>query len=287
MKIVLLFMILPALTMGGCSSSDSDDSNGNNENSTVDLQWLTRADPVTKFEYSQGICVRMIFYKNFMVTGGPGMVQLTATMKEYDGPAILDEMTDTISVQADQTYEAIVEVDVSSWGSCNPGFTESLVFSSPAATSSSKIDIYSFSDVDTGWFECAGNYSITDMYVQPYGGTNGTPVEGLWTGTSDFGEIEFEVSSDGNYIEKLKIIFVDFSCGIVASTSGSITFSKSPGWSISDGEFSMHVTLSQTQNREMDITGFFGNGGTDATGTYTADYDGTICQGAWEADSAN
>lgn len=268
-----------------CQDSDcsSDPACDEVEPGNIKLQWLARKGPVTKFKYSGGIITEMIFYKNFLITGGSGSIQLTASMKEYTEPNSLDEQTTSFDVQANKTYEAIIEVDVSSWGSCNPGFTHMIVFSSPSASSTSQVDLYSFLDPDTNWFECASRYGISDMSIQLYGGSIDSPVTGAWIGTSGFGELDFDVSSDGNAIEEVQFNFIDFSCGNVVSTSGSITFSNNPGWSIADDEFSIQLTLSQTLEQEMQIQGTFKNTGTTATGTYIADFNDTICQGTWDA----
>lgn len=248
----------------------------------IKLQWLTRTEPVTKFKYSGGIIVKMIFYHNFLITGGAGSIQLKASMEEYDEPNILDERTSSFSVQNNKIYEVIIEVDVSGWGSCNPGFTHSMVFSSPSSFTTSQVDLYSLIDTDTNWFECASSYSISDMNIKPYG-TIGSPVTGAWTGTGGFGELDFNISSDATAIEEVKLNFLDFSCGNIVSASGSITFSNNPGWSVTDGEFSIQLTLSQTLDQEMLIQGTFESSGTTATGSYEADFNDTKCSGIWDA----
>jgi hypothetical protein len=249
----------------------------------IKLQWLTRTEPVTKFQYSGGIIVKMIFYHNFLITGRSGSIQLTAFMKEYGESNIVDEETNAFNVKNNTTYEAIIEVDVSGWGSCNPGFTHSMVFSSPSASSTSQVDLYSFLDTDTNWFECASNYAISKMEIQLYSTNIDGPVTGAWTGSSGFGDIDFQVSSDGTAIEEVKLSFIDFSCGNVVSTSGSITFSSNPGWPITEDEFTIDLTLSNSLDQEMQIRGSFEDGGTTATGTYIADFNNTECQGTWNA----
>jgi hypothetical protein len=227
--------------------------------------------------------VKMVFYHNFLVTGGTGSIQLKASMKEYDESDILDEQTTSFDVQNNKTYEAIIEVDVSGWGSCNPSFTHSMVFSSPSASSTSQVDLYSFLNVDTNYFECASRYSISDMSIQPYGDPTDSPVTGAWTGSSGFGILDFNVSTDGTAIEEVKLNFLDFGCGNVGSMSGSITISNNPGWPIADGEFIIQLILSQSSDQEMQIQGNFEDGGTTATGTYVADFNNTKCQGTWNA----
>ena len=211
------------------------------------------------------------------------MVILTAAVKEYEDSNTLDEEIAAFDVQANQTYEVIVEVDVSGWGSCNTGYTHSMVISSPAVSTTSQIDIYSFADLEMGGYKCASSYVISDMSIQPYGGSIGSPVTGDWAGTSGFGQFEFHVSSDGTAIEEIKLNFEDFSCGNIVSGSGSIEFSNTPGWPVADSEFSIQLTLSHSLDQEMQIQGTFEDTGTTATGTYVADFNDSICQGTWDA----
>ena len=217
----------------------------------------------------------MIFYHNFLITGGSGSIQLKASMEEYDQPDVLDEQTTAFDVQNNKTYEAIIEVDVSGWGSCNPGFTHSMVFSSPSASSTSQVDLYSFLDTDTNWFECASNYAISKMKIQLYSTNIDGPVAGAWTGSSGFGEIDFQVSSDGTAIKEVKLNFIDFSCGNVFSTSGSITFSNNPGWPITEDEFTIELTLSHSLDQEMQIRGNFEDGGEKRSELSSHPYPGT------------
>ena len=107
------------------------------------------------------------------------------------------------------------------------------------------------------------------------------PVAGEWGGISGFGEIELVVTPDSTGIESIGIIFDDFRCGNII-TNGSITFTGS--WAISNGQFTADLDWTTTAgDREMNIMGTFDDSGTYVSGTYEADYDGTICAGIWEA----
>jgi len=276
----LLIMSIIVFVLMGCPGSDTDSETDGSNSGNIKLQWLTRTEAVTKFKYSGGIVVKMIFYQNFLITGETGSIQIQGSMKEYDSPTILDEQTTAFEVQNNKAYEAIIEVDVSNWGACNPGFTHSMVFSSPSAASTRQVDLFSFLDTDTNFFECASQYSISDMSIQPVEG----PVAGSWTGRSGFGSVDFHVSDDRTTIEEITLNFEDFSCGDIVSRSGSIAFSNDPGWSVNDGKFTIQLTLSQTLDQEMLIQGAFENSGTTAAGIFEADVNDTICQGIWNTE---
>jgi hypothetical protein len=123
----LLIMSIIVLFVMGCPGSDTDSETDGSDSGNVQLRWMTRSEAVTTFKYAGGILVKMIFYQNFLITGGTGSIQINGSMQAYDSPTILDEQTDAFEVQNNTAYEAIIEVDVSGWGACNPGFTHSMV----------------------------------------------------------------------------------------------------------------------------------------------------------------
>jgi hypothetical protein len=131
--------------------------------------------------------------------------------------------------------------------------------------------------------------NVTGTYEADFDGTicQGTwdasppscsPTPGTWTGPADFGEIEFVVTQDGTEIEQIEIVFIDFTCGIT-TVNGSITITST--WPITNGQFTADLTLGG--GNEMTIQGTFDGNCTNVTGTYEADFDGTICQGTWDA----
>jgi hypothetical protein len=89
------------------------------------------------------------------------------------------------------------------------------------------------------------------------------------------------VASDSTEIESIALTFNDFSCGGVI-TNGTITQTGSTA--ISNGQFTANIDWTGTLgDRTMEIIGTFDDSGTSASGTYEADYDGTICDGTWDA----
>ena len=113
--------------------------------------------------------------------------------------------------------------------------------------------------------------------------TSAFPVAGNWRGPSGFGEIELVVASDSTEIESIAITLNDFSCGGVIS-NGTITQTGSTA--ISNNQFTANIdwTNNAGDGRSMEIIGTFDDSGTSASGTYEADYDGTLSNGIWDAE---
>ena len=139
-------------------------------------------------------------------------------------------------------------------------------------------------EVEVTWSHYNGQCDATeagnDVLYADHGDVPTLPQAGDWSGISGFGEIELLVSPDSTAIESIVLTYIDFTCGNVTS-NGSITITSS--WPISNGQFSADLNLDITQDRTMKITGTFDDSGTYVSGTYEADYSGTICDGTWDA----
>jgi hypothetical protein len=257
----------------------------------VQIEWIARSgpdEPLIKYKYTGGILTNLHFYQNLKVTSGTGKSQLSATIMDGSiSGTEHDEYSETFNVEIGLTYELLVEVDVSSWGSCSPVDKDIIVFESPSALSTSLINIMPVFDVDKNWYKCAGKYAITDMSLGSDSDGDDSPVPGRWKGTAGFGEIELLITSNGDGIEEIKLTFINFSCGNVSSASGSITFQSSTSWEISDRTFTVDLEISPSSNREITIEGIFNDNGDSVTGTFNANYDGTECTGAWSASPHN
>ncbi len=107
------------------------------------------------------------------------------------------------------------------------------------------------------------------------------PIEaGTWRGPSDFGEIEFVVSSDGEGIERIKISFIDFSCG--DRTINGTMEKTSNAMKIVDDQFSEEIGMGAFD--KITIQGTFDSENT-VSGDFEADLEGNIskCIGEWSA----
>lgn len=269
---------------GDCASDPDCDREDTGKPS---LLWVQSYDPevsTTTWQYAGGVAVRMIFYQDFRASGESGSLRLTAAVKEEatDATHLAEQSTD-VTVQAGQTYTLITEVDLSSWGSCDPLDWDRIVFSSPATAETGSINIYPVYDTDRNWYECVGRYAISAMRIEAGEGVIGSPVAGYWTGTAGFGQVEYRLASDGTAIDRVELAFQSFSCGDVANRSGSITITNDAGWPVSGDEFSIQLTLSHTLDQEMRLQGRFAQAGTTASGTYTADFNNNLCEGTWNA----
>ena len=109
------------------------------------------------------------------------------------------------------------------------------------------------------------------------------PTSGEWSGTAGFGEIDFVVNAEGNGIEEVTITFKDYKCGIVTS-NGTLNVSFNPPSSIDKGYVAFDFDLDPPPADEtLTMEGTFNTIGTSISGTYEADFYGTICTGTWSA----
>ena len=107
------------------------------------------------------------------------------------------------------------------------------------------------------------------------------PIEaGIWRGPSDFGEIEFVVSSDGEGIERIKIAFIDFSCG--GRTINGTMEKTSNAIKIVDDKFSEEIGMGAFD--KITIQGTFDSEKT-VSGNFEAVFEGntSTCTGEWSA----
>ncbi|MHC4105333.1 MAG: hypothetical protein ACYSR9_10365 [Planctomycetota bacterium] len=109
------------------------------------------------------------------------------------------------------------------------------------------------------------------------------PTSGEWSGTAGFGEIDFVVNAEGNGIEEVTITFKDYKCGIVTS-NGILNVSFNPPSSIDEGHVAFDFDLDPPPVDEtLTMEGTFNAIGTSISGTYEADFYGTMCTGTWSA----
>lgn len=114
----------------------------------------------------------------------------------------------------------------------------------------------------------------------------GEIVSGTWNATSGFGGFDFIVNSEATYITKFKLTFDNWRIGN-HTLNGSITISYTtgPGWQITDRQFSFVSDLAPypSTGHIMTISGSFHANGSEASGTWHADFDGSTDSGTWQA----
>jgi hypothetical protein len=103
------------------------------------------------------------------------------------------------------------------------------------------------------------------------------PQPGVWTAKADFGTFDLTVSEDSTAITKIAYTFQNWRCGSVTH-SGGVTITPSPGWSITNRQFSIQNTISS--GFSMSIQGTFSSS-TSASGSWNANSGGTTCSGTW------
>jgi hypothetical protein len=108
---------------------------------------------------------------------------------------------------------------------------------------------------------------------------------GTWSATAEFGTFTFTVASGGAAIEELSFTFASWKCGSAsAMTSGTVTQSRSPGWSIGNRAVSISVDFDPFGNSQtINLTGTFQDNGTSASGSWSAAWNGGNCSGSWQA----
>ena len=107
------------------------------------------------------------------------------------------------------------------------------------------------------------------------------PRSGDWQVQTDFGNFIFTVNSGGTLITKLVTTFSNYSCGGITQ-NGTITTEQSPGWSISNSQFTIEKSVNPTGSITITISGTFDKSGEKASGTWDINVAGTNCSGNWE-----
>ena len=106
---------------------------------------------------------------------------------------------------------------------------------------------------------------------------------GLWSGSANFGEVEFEVTSDSTGIESFEVIFSDYTCGIVTHNE-SIELIFSPKRAIVNRHIEINITLGGFQSNDyIAIEGTFELTGDYISGDFEIENEGTVCSGSWDA----
>lgn len=110
-----------------------------------------------------------------------------------------------------------------------------------------------------------------------------TPKAGAWLGTAEFGEIEFTVSADRQGIEKIKVTFVEYSCGH-STRNGSITINYPTPLKINNAQFTATFNLTPNGEDKLFIEGFFDTS-EELSGFFELTDDGVpiVCTGALSA----
>ena len=106
---------------------------------------------------------------------------------------------------------------------------------------------------------------------------------GLWFGNADFGEVEFEVTSDSTGIESFEVIFSDYTCGTITH-GGSTTLTFNPADDIYNRNIDIDITLGGFQSSDyIAIEGTFESAGDYISGNFKLDNGAAVCSGSWDA----
>lgn len=107
---------------------------------------------------------------------------------------------------------------------------------------------------------------------------------GTWTATAEFGSFSLVVASGGALIEKVTFSFSNWRCGSSASTtSGTVSQERTPGWAVTDRAFTIEADFDPFgDSQTITLSGTFGDDGSSATGSWSADWNGGTCSGTWQ-----
>ncbi len=107
---------------------------------------------------------------------------------------------------------------------------------------------------------------------------------GTWSATAGFGSFTFVVASGGSMIEKVTFSFSSWRCGSASSTtSGSVSQERTPGWAVTNRAFTVEADFDPFgDSQTITVSGTFGNDGSSATGSWSADWNGGTCSGSWQ-----
>lgn len=125
---------------------------------------------------------------------------------------------------------------------------------------------------------CGDNPTTPETNSDGGGNTVVAPKSGTWAASTDFGGLEFVVSSDSKSITEIKYTFSGWK-----GKNGSIKVSNSSGWEISDHKFEIKNDLDPDPLRaeSWTIKGTFVPNGNEASGTWEAVVSGATSSGNW------
>ena len=118
--------------------------------------------------------------------------------------------------------------------------------------------------------------------------TSGEIVSGEWSANTGFGKLEFEVNSASTHVTEIELDFNNWTIGI-STFNNSITYSSTPGWAITNRQFSFTKNINPFPpgSQEIVINGTFSVAGNTASGTWSANFDGLTDSGNWSGVPSN
>ena len=127
------------------------------------------------------------------------------------------------------------------------------------------------------------DFSNITYFVIPKNGDGDSPAcppSGEWSASTEFGEFDFSVNSEGTGITEISVNFSGFKCGPVTRSGGFTVKRIGSSWPITDGAF--NIILDDSPGYEITISGEFDGSCTGVSGTWEVDSMGTICSGLWD-----
>ncbi|MBW2635262.1 MAG: putative metal-binding motif-containing protein, partial [Deltaproteobacteria bacterium] len=131
-------------------------------------------------------------------------------------------------------------------------------------------------DTDCDDDECIGDVACNDTGAE-------TIISGQWFGNAGFGDVKFDVTSEGSGIESFKVTFSDYTCETITH-GGSITQTFNPADDFENRILEVNISLGGIQSSDyIAIEGTFEAAGDYISGTFELDNGTAVCSGSWNA----
>lgn len=117
--------------------------------------------------------------------------------------------------------------------------------------------------------------------------TPAPPRSGVWSASTEFGELAFTVNPEGTAITRVSLNFSQFQCGPLA-ISTRFSAEHPSLWAITGRQFTVTFNdlppwVSPPLEPPLSIRGKFDETGTHVSGTWEVHVDGAVCSGTFES----
>jgi hypothetical protein len=122
--------------------------------------------------------------------------------------------------------------------------------------------------------------TLTLAFLIGHGITQAQPMNGDWRVPTRFGQFVLTVGPNRTEITKLATTFSSYTFGGITQ-NGTVTSMPSPGWQITNNQFTINTNISPTGSIRLTITGTFVPAGDQASGTWTMVVNGQTDAASW------
>jgi hypothetical protein len=112
--------------------------------------------------------------------------------------------------------------------------------------------------------------------------TGNSPMSGDWSASTDFGKLAFTVDPDGGLVTTMYLKEDNLSCNGETFTGETQSENHIPPWTITNGEFSVDISLGSGNDSWIDVYGTYDSTANKFTGKWKMTVYGGNCEGTWE-----